>query len=339
LVIESRNTEEMEDGDEAQAQKDPYASGEDSCTRSYLNLVDLAGSERQKATGTTGSALKEGANINKSLLALGDVINKLCEAGKKSKGKKDLFIPYRNSKLTRILKSSLGGNTLTAIICAVSPANGSRQETSSTLFFGINCKNIKNSARSNEIVDDRTLIKQLKAQVESLKKDLSDKGPSGGGGSSVDFLAVLKDMDTNGDTVPIALYKELNSAKTRLEGRLTVLEQVAGSSGTGDATSVTAALQERDNLKERCTQQEEAIRSLELDLSEHESNKSELELEQYHREEAMADEGKRVAREREQVQEDRLLVMQERSVIDEKSSRLGAGLLICLVWSCPNPLF
>lgn len=111
---------------------------------SYLNLVDLAGSERQKSTKAEGKVLKEGANINKSLLALAAVINKLGDASKKVKGAKPAFIPYRDSKLTRILKQSLGGNTLTSILCAVTPAPMHREETVSTLKFGQTCKNIKN---------------------------------------------------------------------------------------------------------------------------------------------------------------------------------------------------
>ncbi|RYH05438.1 hypothetical protein EON65_44680 [archaeon] len=111
---------------------------------SYLNLVDLAGSERQKSTKAEGKVLKEGANINKSLLALGAVINKLGEACKVKKGAKPAFIPYRDSKLTRILKQSLGGNTLTSILCAVTPAPMHREETVSTLKFGQTCKSIKN---------------------------------------------------------------------------------------------------------------------------------------------------------------------------------------------------
>jgi kinesin family protein 3/17 len=87
-----------------------------------LNLVDLAGSERQKSTKAEGKVLKEGANINRSLLALGAVINKLGETSKNKKGAKQAFIPYRDSKLTRILKQSLGGNTLTSVLCAVTPA-------------------------------------------------------------------------------------------------------------------------------------------------------------------------------------------------------------------------
>src|SRR5207253_853304 len=101
---------------------------------SYLNLVDLAGSERQKSTKAEGKILKEGANINKSLLALGAVINKLGELSKRQhKSRTTFFIPYRDSKLTRILKQSLGGNTLTSVLCAVTPAPMHREETVSTL--------------------------------------------------------------------------------------------------------------------------------------------------------------------------------------------------------------
>lgn len=84
-----------------------------------MNLVDLAGSERQKSTGASGATLKEGANINKSLSELGNVINALVA---QAKGKKGVFIPYRNSKLTRVLQESLGGNSITAMLAALSPA-------------------------------------------------------------------------------------------------------------------------------------------------------------------------------------------------------------------------
>ena len=84
-----------------------------------VNLVDLAGSERQKSTGASGATLKEGANINKSLSELGNVINALVA---QAKGKKGVFIPYRNSKLTRVLQESLGGNSITAMLAALSPA-------------------------------------------------------------------------------------------------------------------------------------------------------------------------------------------------------------------------
>lgn len=109
-----------------------------------VNLVDLAGSERVKSTGATGSILKEGANINKSLSALGNVINALVEA---SKGK-GTFIPYRNSKLTRVLQESLGGNSVTAMLAALSPAACNFEETLSTLKYANRAKAIKVRTRS-----------------------------------------------------------------------------------------------------------------------------------------------------------------------------------------------
>merc|ERR1719262_677523 len=89
-------------------------------TFSKLHLIDLAGSERQKATGASGAALKEGAQINLSLSALGNVINALTEPN--ASGAKGRHVPYRDSKLTRLLQDSLGGNSYTVMICNVSPA-------------------------------------------------------------------------------------------------------------------------------------------------------------------------------------------------------------------------
>lgn len=134
---------------------------------SYLNLVDLAGSERQKSTKAEGKVLKEGANINKSLLALGAVIKKLGEVAKVKKAdKSSSFIPYRDSKLTRILKQSLGGNALTSILCTVTPAPMHREETVSTLKFGQLCKSIKNTVKPNDgLMDDKALLKQYKQNI------------------------------------------------------------------------------------------------------------------------------------------------------------------------------
>lgn len=135
---------------------------------SYLNLVDLAGSERQKSTKAEGKVLKEGANINKSLLALGAVIKKLGEVSKIKKGtdKSASFIPYRDSKLTRILKQSLGGNALTSVLCTVTPAPMHREETVSTLKFGQLCKSIKNTVKASDgLMDDKALIKQYRQSI------------------------------------------------------------------------------------------------------------------------------------------------------------------------------
>ncbi|VDN11131.1 unnamed protein product, partial [Dibothriocephalus latus] len=107
-----------------------------------LYLVDLAGSEKVSKTGAEGAVLDEAKNINKSLSTLGNVINALVEGNS--------HVPYRDSKLTRILKESLGGNAKTTIVICVSPAEYNRGETNSTLLFGMRAKSIKNVVTVNE---------------------------------------------------------------------------------------------------------------------------------------------------------------------------------------------
>jgi hypothetical protein len=135
-----------------------------------LNLVDLAGSERANKSGTSGQALKEGSYINKSLLTLGTVIFNLSE------GKHGQHIPYRNSKLTRLLSSALGGNARTTMISCVSPASGNVLESLSTLRFASRAKKIVNQVKRNEIMDAKTLANKLNMQsdmIESLKAKLA----------------------------------------------------------------------------------------------------------------------------------------------------------------------
>ncbi|XP_069487070.1 centromere-associated protein E isoform X2 [Ambystoma mexicanum] len=133
---------------------------------SHLNLVDLAGSERASQTGAEGLRLKEGCNINRSLFILGQVIKKL------SDGQVGGFINYRDSKLTRILQNSLGGNAKTVIICTVTPV--SYDETLSTLQFASTAKNMKNTPHVNEVLDDEALLKRYRQEVLDLKKQLED---------------------------------------------------------------------------------------------------------------------------------------------------------------------
>lgn len=108
-------------------------------TVSKINLVDLAGSERANATEATGDRLKEGAHINKSLVSLGSVISTLAEqatfSSQKNNTKKKIYIPYRDSILTWLLKDSLGGNSKTIMIAAISPADCNYSETLSTLRY------------------------------------------------------------------------------------------------------------------------------------------------------------------------------------------------------------
>lgn len=130
-----------------------------------FNFVDLAGSERQKLTKSSGDRLKEGCNINKSLAVLGDVINALAD-NTKGKGK---YVRYRDSKLTFLLKNSLGGNSKTAFIANVSPASSYVIETLSTLMFAQRAKMIKNEAKINENVQSESL-EALKAELLAQKE-------------------------------------------------------------------------------------------------------------------------------------------------------------------------
>ena len=130
---------------------------------SYLNLVDLAGSERADQTGATGSRLQEAGNINKSLLYLSCVIQKLSENSSD-------YINYRDSKLTRILQASLGGNALTAIICNITPA--ALEETYTTLRFGTQAKTIKNKPIVNEEISDAVYIKRMVQELSRMQQEL-----------------------------------------------------------------------------------------------------------------------------------------------------------------------
>lgn len=140
---------------------------------STLNLIDLAGSERVGITGAEGVRLKEGGHINKSLLALGTVISKLSEAST-SDGSMNIHIPFRDSKLTRILQPALGGNSQTLIICTISPLARFFEESLSTLKFATRARSIKTKPEINEIISDDTLIKKYKKELLELKKELED---------------------------------------------------------------------------------------------------------------------------------------------------------------------
>ncbi|XP_023235220.1 kinesin-like protein KIF14 [Centruroides sculpturatus] len=145
-------------------------------TTSHINLVDLAGSERIAKSETSEERLKEGVNINKSLLTLGKVIAHLVERGSSQNNevgsnlaaRKHIFVPYRESTLTWLLKDSLGGNSRTAMLATVSPCNTHIEETLSTLRFARQTSKIVNVVRINDDPKAR-LIKELKAEIEKLR--------------------------------------------------------------------------------------------------------------------------------------------------------------------------
>lgn len=158
------------------AQKDRNASVNEPHTMATLSIIDLAGSERASATKNRGERLFEGANINKSLLALGSCINALCDPSKKN------HVPYRNSKLTRLLKFSLGGNCKTVMIVCISPSSEHFDETQNTLRYANRAKNIQTKVTRNvfnvnrhvkdflvKIDEQMALINQLKAQQKDAE--------------------------------------------------------------------------------------------------------------------------------------------------------------------------
>uniref|UniRef100_A0A6N2KAB3 Kinesin-like protein n=1 Tax=Salix viminalis TaxID=40686 RepID=A0A6N2KAB3_SALVM len=144
------------------------------CVRSFvasLNLVDLAGSERASQTHADGARLREGCHINLSLMTLTTVIRKL------SVGKRSGHIPYRDSKLTRILQHSLGGNARTAIICTLSPALSHFEQSRNTLYFATRAKEVTNNAHVNMVVSDKQLVKHLQKEVARLEAVLRTPDP------------------------------------------------------------------------------------------------------------------------------------------------------------------
>ncbi|XP_010672217.2 kinesin-like protein KIN-7F [Beta vulgaris subsp. vulgaris] len=162
-----------------------FGGGNSSILAANVNFVDLAGSERTSQTLATGARLKEGSHINRSLLTLGKVIRTL------SKGRNG-HIPYRDSKLTRILQNSLGGNARTAIICTMSPAHSHLEQSRNTLLFASCAKEVTTNAQVNVVMSDKALVKQLRKELAKLESELKTIStvPSKG-----DVAAVLREKE------------------------------------------------------------------------------------------------------------------------------------------------
>ncbi|EQL30299.1 kinesin family member 11 [Blastomyces dermatitidis ATCC 26199] len=138
--------------------------GEEYISSGKLNLVDLAGSENIQRSGAENKRATEAGLINKSLLTLGRVINALVDGGP--------HIPYRESKLTRLLQDSLGGRTKTCIIATVSPARSNLEETISTLDYAFRAKNIRNKPQINSTISKKTMLREFTTEIEKLKTEL-----------------------------------------------------------------------------------------------------------------------------------------------------------------------
>ncbi|MBA0681864.1 hypothetical protein Goari_023637 [Gossypium aridum] len=233
VVIESKGKDTGSFGD--------YSSS-DAIRVSVLNLVDLAGSERIAKTGTGGVRLKEGKYINKSLMVLGNVINKLSDSAKRR-----AHIPYRDSKLTRILQPALGGNAKTSIICTVAPEEIHIEETKGTLLFASRAKRVTNCAQVNEVLTDAALLKRQKLEIEELRWKLQ------GSHAEVleqEILKLRNDMlkyELEREKLEMELEKERRSHKERdqyIKEQLMMIENLSSLVSDGDGSSSQGSMKE-----------------------------------------------------------------------------------------------
>ncbi|KAH9737637.1 kinesin-like protein KIN-7K [Citrus sinensis] len=175
---------------------------------SQLHLIDLAGSESSKAE-TTGVRRKEGSYINKSLLTLGTVISKLTDG-------RAAHIPYRDSKLTRLLQSSLSGHGRVSLICTVTPSSSSSEETHNTLKFAHRAKHIEILAAQNKIIDEKSLIKKYQNEIRLLKEELEQLKR---GIVTVPQLTDPQLTDIGEDNI-VLLKQKLEDGQVKLQSRL-----------------------------------------------------------------------------------------------------------------------
>ncbi|XP_028109558.1 kinesin-like protein KIN-7E isoform X1 [Camellia sinensis] len=187
-----------------------------------VNFVDLAGSERASQALSVGARLKEGCHINRSLLTLGTVIRKL------SNGRHG-HVNYRDSKLTRILQSCLGGNARTAIICTLSPARSHVEQSRNTLLFATCAKEVTTNAKVNVVMSDKALVKQLQREVARLESELRTPAPS----STCDHAALLRKKDLQIEKLEKEvreLTKQRDLAESRYEDLLLMVgnDQASG---------------------------------------------------------------------------------------------------------------
>ncbi|KAK9071435.1 hypothetical protein SSX86_010005 [Deinandra increscens subsp. villosa] len=184
---------------------------------STVNFVDLAGSERASQSLTAGARLKEGCHINRSLLTLGTVIRKL------SKGRSG-HIPFRDSKLTRILQSSLGGNSRTAIICTMSPARSHVEQSRNTLLFASCAKEVSTNAQVNAVMSDKALVKHLQRELDRLENELKTPGSDR---ISSDTATLLREKDHQIEKMLMQIEEltaERDDARSQVQDLLSVVK-------------------------------------------------------------------------------------------------------------------
>ncbi|KAM3140267.1 hypothetical protein pb186bvf_007623 [Paramecium bursaria] len=227
-------------------------NGESHVRMGKLNLVDLAGSERQSKTHATGDRLKEAININQSLTTLGNVISALID-------NKTNFIPYRDSKLTRLLQDSLGGNTKTVMIANIGPADYNYDETISTLRYAHRAKQIKNKPKINEDPKDAT-IRSFQEEIQKLKAQL--EASVGGGGAMGQEVIVqkivkvknqdkVKDMEQKLEQEKELLLKQIEADRLRIEQQKNLAEE--------DKIKFLRQLQEKEEQAQAAREQQQKL--------------------------------------------------------------------------------
>ena len=239
-----------------------------------LNLVDLAGSERQSKTQATGDRLKEATKINLSLSTLGNVISALVDG-------KSAHIPYRDSKLTRLLQDSLGGNTKTVMIANLGPADYNFDETMSTLRYANRAKNIKNKPKINEDPKD-AMLREFQEEIARLKAQLGEGDGAGGdpdasygsfdGDGGDGFVEKVVEIDPDEDQIAALKREVQEEMATRMRAATTSedlerikrqAEETARAEMSKMLEDKNASVEERERVRQAM---EEASMELELQL-------------------------------------------------------------------------
>ncbi|XP_052194797.1 kinesin-like protein KIN-7E [Diospyros lotus] len=192
-----------------------------------VNFVDLAGSERASQALSVGARLKEGCHINRSLLTLGTVIRKL------SKGRHG-HVNYRDSKLTRILQPSLGGNARTSIICTLSPAQSHVEQSRNTLLFATCAKEVTTNAKVNVVMSDKALVKHLQREVARLENELRTPAPS----ATCNCAALLRKKDLQIEKLEKEV-RELTKQRDLAESRVEDLLHMVGDDQSSEQKGVS----------------------------------------------------------------------------------------------------
>ncbi|XP_025779727.1 kinesin-like protein KIF3A [Puma concolor] len=234
-----------------------------------LHLVDLAGSERQAKTGATGQRLKEATKINLSLSTLGNVISALVDG-------KSTHVPYRNSKLTRLLQDSLGGNSKTMMCANIGPADYNYDETISTLRYANRAKNIKNKARINEDPKD-ALLRQFQKEIEELKKKLEEGEEISGS----DISGSEEEDDEEGEVGEDGEKRKKrrgSSSSSSSDSTCSVIEKPLDKSLPNQAGKKKVSPDKMVEMQAKIDEERKALET-KLDMEEEERNKARAELE------------------------------------------------------------